>query len=67
MGSFLGFLLFQVAIGNSPPAVAAALTGTSPLFVAPLSVAFLGEAMRAGGWIGTILAVGGVALVMLAR
>jgi drug/metabolite transporter (DMT)-like permease len=64
MGSFLGFFLFQVAVMNSPPAVAATLTGTSPLFVAPLSVVFLGEAMRAGGWIGTILAVAGVALVM---
>jgi drug/metabolite transporter (DMT)-like permease len=67
LGSFVGFLLFQIAIRHSSPAVAAALTGTSPLFVAPLSVAFLGEAMAAGGWIGTILAVAGVALVMLAR
>ncbi len=67
LGSFIGFFLFQVGIRYSPPAVAAALSGTSPLFVAPLSVAFLGEAMRAGGWIGTILAVGGVALVMLAH
>jgi len=66
MGSFLGFFLFQVAIQNSQPAVAAALTGTSPLFVAPLSVVFLGEAMAVGGWIGTILAVAGVALVMVA-
>jgi drug/metabolite transporter (DMT)-like permease len=64
MGSFLGFFLFQVAVRFSEPAVAAALTGTSPLFVAPLSVIFLGERMRIGGWAGTLLAVAGVALVM---
>lgn len=64
MGSFLGFLLFQVAIRYASPAVTAALTGTSPLFVAPMSVFLLGESMRAGGWLGTILAVVGVALVM---
>ncbi len=64
MGSFLGFYLFQVAVRFSNPAVAAALTGTSPLFVSPLSVVFLGEAIHAGGWIGTALAVGGVILVM---
>jgi drug/metabolite transporter (DMT)-like permease len=65
MGSLLGFFLFQVAIRHAEPAVTAALSGTSPLFVAPLSIVFLGEAMRAGGWIGTILAVAGVVLVML--
>lgn len=65
MGSFLGFFLFQVAVRFSDPAVAAALTGMSPLFVAPLSVVFLGERMRVGGWFGTIAAVAGVALVML--
>jgi drug/metabolite transporter (DMT)-like permease len=64
MGSFVGFFLFQVAVRFSEPAVAAALTGMSPLFVAPLSVIFLGERMRAGGWLGTIVAVAGVALVM---
>jgi drug/metabolite transporter (DMT)-like permease len=65
MGSFVGFFLFQLAVRSTDPSVAAALTGTSPLFVAPLSVFFLGEMMRAGGWIGTILAVAGVALVMM--
>jgi drug/metabolite transporter (DMT)-like permease len=65
MGSFLGFFLFQVAIRFSDPAVAAALTGMSPLFVAPLSVVFLGERMRVWGWFGTIAAVAGVVLVML--
>jgi drug/metabolite transporter (DMT)-like permease len=66
LGSFLGFFLFQVAVRYTEPAVAAALTGMSPLFVAPLGVIFLGERMRAGGWLGTILAVAGVVLVMLA-
>ncbi|MBM3287049.1 MAG: DMT family transporter [Candidatus Eisenbacteria bacterium] len=65
MGSFLGFFLFQEAVRHTEPAVAAALTGTSPLFVAPLSVLFLGEMMRAGGWVGTILAVAGVVVAML--
>ncbi len=66
MGSFVGFFLFQLAVRSTDPSVAAALTGTSPLFIAPLSVFFLGEAMRVGGWVGTIIAVAGVALVMLA-
>ena len=65
LGTFLGFHLLQAAVRYTEPAVAAALTGTSPLFVAPLSVAFLKETMRAGGWIGTVLTVAGVALVML--
>lgn len=65
MGSLLGFFLFQVAIRYAEPAVTAALSGTSPLFVAPLSIVFLGEAMRAGGWIGTVVAVAGVILVMI--
>jgi drug/metabolite transporter (DMT)-like permease len=65
MGSFLGFFLFQVAVQRSDSAVAAALTGMSPLFVAPLSVIFLGEKMKVLGWLGTIAAVAGVALVML--
>jgi drug/metabolite transporter (DMT)-like permease len=65
LGTFLGFHLLQAAVHFTEPAVAAALTGTSPLFVAPLSVVFLRETMRAGGWIGTVLTVAGVALVML--
>ena len=65
LGTFLGFHLLQAAVRYSEPAVAAALTGTSPLFVAPLSVIFLTESMRAGGWIGTVLTVAGVAIVML--
>jgi drug/metabolite transporter (DMT)-like permease len=65
LGTFLGFHLLQAAVRYSEPAVAAALTGTSPLFVAPLAVLFLRETMGAGGWIGTVLTVAGVALVML--
>lgn len=65
LGSFVGYFLFQVSVRWTDPSVSAALTGTAPLFVAPLSVLFLGETMRAGGWIGTILAVAGVAIVML--
>jgi drug/metabolite transporter (DMT)-like permease len=65
MGSLLGFYLFQASILHAEPAVAAALAATSPIFVAPLSVVFLGERMRAGAWVGTIVAVAGVALVML--
>ncbi|MBD3161678.1 MAG: EamA family transporter, partial [Candidatus Eisenbacteria bacterium] len=64
MGTYIGFFLLQAAVQETEPAVAAALTGTSPLFVAPLSIAFLGERMQIGGWIGTVLAVGGVALVL---
>ncbi|MDM7914831.1 MAG: EamA family transporter [Candidatus Eisenbacteria bacterium] len=64
LGSFVGFFLFQVAVRYADPAITAALTGTSPLFVAPLSAVFLGETMKPAGWIGTILAVLGVALVM---
>jgi drug/metabolite transporter (DMT)-like permease len=64
LGSLIGFFLFQVAIAYAEPAVTAALTGTSPLFAAPISIIFLGEAMRVGGWIGTLVAVAGVILVM---
>lgn len=65
LGTFFGFHLLQAAVRYAEPAVAAALTGTSPLFVAPLSIVFLGERMRIGGWMGTILAVIGVAFMML--
>jgi drug/metabolite transporter (DMT)-like permease len=66
LGTFLAFFLMQAGVQYTEPAVAAALTGTSPLFVAPMSVIFLGEAMRIGGWTGTVLAVGGVVLMMVA-
>lgn len=65
MGTFVAFFLFQVGIRYTAPPVAAALTGTSPLFVAPLSILLLGERMGIGGWVGTLIAVGGVALLML--
>lgn len=65
MGTFFAFFLFQVGIRFTAPPVAAALTGTSPLFVAPLSIVLLGERMGAGGWIGSVIAVGGVAVLML--
>ncbi len=65
MGTFVAFYLFQVSVRYTAPPVAAALTGTSPLFVAPLSILLLGEKMGFGGWVGTLVAVAGVALLTL--
>ncbi len=65
IGTFVGFYLFQLAILLGSPPVTAALVGTSPLFAIPLAARFLGERLPWQATLGTIVAVIGVALVVL--
>jgi uncharacterized membrane protein len=65
LGTFIGFYLFQEAIRLASPPVTAALVGTSPIFAAPMAAHALGERMPWQAAAGTLLAAGGVALVML--
>ena len=59
----VAFYLFQAAILLGSPPVTAALCATSPILVAPIAARWLGERMP---WtaLGTLLAVGGVVLVV---
>lgn len=66
IGTFVGFYLFQLAILLGSPPVTAALVGTSPLFAIPLAARFLGERLPWQATLGTLVAVIGVALVVLA-
>jgi drug/metabolite transporter (DMT)-like permease len=65
LGTVVAFYLFQVAVMLGSPPVTAALCATSPILVAPIAARWLGERMPWTAALGTLLAVGGVALVAL--
>ena len=59
----LNYLLVFTALQILPPGRSSVLAWTSPLWTAPLAVAFLGEKMTRARWIG--LALGGAGLFFL--
>ncbi len=65
LGTFAGFYLLQAAILLGSPPVVAARAATSPLLAAPVAARYLGERLPWVAALGTLLAVGGVALVLL--
>ena len=60
-----GFWLSIVALKHIDAAIAGTLNSTSPLFILPLSVVLLKEKLSFRTVLGTSIAVGGVALILL--
>lgn len=69
LGGFLAFALYHVALNYGEITVssgpAALLVNTAPIFTALLATAFLGERLRAVGWLGMVISFVGAALIGL--
>jgi drug/metabolite transporter (DMT)-like permease len=64
-GPFLGVTLSLVALANAPVGVASTLMALVPVFLLPFSRFVLKEAIGLRAVAGTVLAVGGVAVLLL--
>ncbi|HLQ38607.1 MAG TPA: EamA family transporter [Planctomycetota bacterium] len=64
-GPILGVWLSMVALAHSPVGVAATLMATTPVFLMPIARVVYGARIGVLGVVGTLLAVGGVALLKL--
>ncbi len=62
--AFGGFWLSLLALKHIDAAIAGTLGATSPLFILPMSAAFLKEKLSIRAVFGTVVAVGGVALIL---
>jgi len=62
--AFGGFWLSLLALKHIDAAIAGTLGATSPLFILPMSVAFMKERLSLRAVMGTVVAVGGVALIL---
>ena len=69
LAGFLAFTVYHVALNYGEVTVSAGsasiLIATAPVFTALLAVAFLGERLRALGWVGMALSFCGTALISL--
>lgn len=65
IGTFLGVFLQQQAYAGLDASIALCLLSTTPLFLLPMAVAFLGERYRWWAWLGTLLATAGVPLLLV--
>ena len=66
IATFSGLWLMQVGIKHAPAAVANALHSTTPLFTLPIALFWLREHLGRLGIFGSLVAVGGVVLLILA-
>ncbi len=66
IGTFLGIWMSLIAIGALPVAIANTQTATTPIFITVLVALLLRERVSPRAWIGTAVAMGGVALLLLA-
>jgi drug/metabolite transporter (DMT)-like permease len=65
LGTFLGIWTNQLSLTYAQfVGVAAMLGSLMPVFMIPLSRIYLGERFPAGAWIGTLIALAGMALVL---
>jgi drug/metabolite transporter (DMT)-like permease len=64
LGAYLGIWLQQTSLRLTPAGVSQALTSTSPVFVLLLS-ALAGRQVSLRAWLGTAIALGGVAWLLL--
>jgi drug/metabolite transporter (DMT)-like permease len=64
MGTWMGIWLSQVAVANTPLAVAATLLATSPLFAIPLIRIVHGHRVSWRAVAGNLIAIAGIALVV---
>jgi len=67
LGPFLGMTLFLTALQYSPTGVVATITATMPVMVLPFSVFVHHEKITWRAVVGALVAVSGVALLMLGR
>ncbi len=69
LAGFLAFTVYHVALNYGEVTVSAGsasiLIAMAPVFTALLAVAFLGERLRALGWVGMALSFSGTALISL--
>ena len=69
LAGFLAFTVYHVALNYGEVTVSAGaasiLINTAPLFTALLAVTFLGEWLRALGWVGMAVSFAGAALISL--
>ena len=69
LAGFLAFTVYHVALNYGEVTVSAGsasiLINTAPIFTALLAVAFLGERLRALGWVGMAVSFCGAALISL--
>ncbi len=64
-GPFLGVWLSLIAIQNAPVGIASTLMGLSPIFLVPVGLIIFQETFTWRTVLGTLIAVGGVALLFL--
>ncbi|MFT4703701.1 MAG: drug/metabolite transporter (DMT)-like permease [Bradymonadia bacterium] len=65
LGTFMGIWLMNYGFLNAQVGVAATLNSTSPIWVLPLAAIFLHERISARTALGAVIAVAGVALLLL--
>lgn len=65
LSTYLGIWLQQTSLKYAPAGIAQALSATSPLFILPITAA-LGERVSQRSVLGVMVALGGVALLLLA-
>jgi drug/metabolite transporter (DMT)-like permease len=69
LAGFLAFTVYHVALNYGEVTVSAGsasiLINTAPIFTALLAVTFLGERLRALGWVGMAVSFAGAALISL--
>lgn len=65
LGPFIGVSLSLVAVQHIATGVAATIMALTPVFVIPATVWLHGERVGWRTWLGTMIAVGGVALICL--
>ncbi len=63
-GPFLGIWFSYVAIQNTRVGIAATIMATPPLLLIPLSALFFNEKTSLRGWLGTLIAFMGVAVLL---
>src|SRR3712207_8076901 len=67
LAGFLAFTFYHAALNYGEVTVSAGaasvLINTVPIFTALLAVTFLGERLRALGWVGMAVSFGGAALI----
>ena len=69
LAAFLAFTVYHVALNYGEVSVgagaASVLVNTAPIFTALLAVAFLGERLRALGWVGMAVSFSGALLISM--
>jgi drug/metabolite transporter (DMT)-like permease len=63
LGPVIGVWLSQVAVAETNTAVAGTLIATAPVFVIPLTRVVHGHRASGRAWLGTLVALAGVALL----